>query len=231
MFSRIGRLLLMLATAAFFLSSCKVEPPKPPLVQTLAVLMFDNASHDLNAPDMLQRMTYLALKRSVYQVIDLDKTNQVLKDAGIVDGGQLPIIDPTKLGKDLGAQALVYGSVEAFSYTNIGYFVQRKVSLELKVVDVATGQTLWENTGSGATRKLTVDSKEAQRNLAQGLADQLIDKVYQTPLENEARIATIDTLRTLPGFAFAGFAEDTASKNQKTRQTGSDVTKMLLLHK
>jgi hypothetical protein len=210
-----------------FLFGCKVEPPKPPLCQTLAVLLFDNATNDVNAPDVLQRTTYLALKRSAYQVLDIEDTNKRLKDAGVVDGGQLPIIDPVKLGKDWGVQGLVYGSVESFSYTNIGYFVQRKVELSLKVVDVSTGQTLWENTGSGATRKMTLDSSEAKANFAQGLADQLIDKTLQTPLEMEARSATINTLRTLPGFVFNGFAEDAASKDKNARETAGSVTKIL----
>jgi hypothetical protein len=223
--------LLLLATTAFLFSSCKVEPPKPPLVQSLAVLLFDNDTNDINAPEAMQRLTYLALKRSVYEVADLKFVNQKLKEAGIVDGGQLPVIDPTKLGKDLGVQALVYGSVENFSYTNIGYFLQRKVALELKVVDVATGQTLWEHAGSGATRKMTLNSEEAKANFAKGLADQLIDKTLQTPLEYEARIATINALNTLPGFVFGGFAEDEQSKQERTRATAGEVSKTLFLNK
>ncbi len=226
-----GRSLLILAMAAFLFSACKVEPPKPPLVKSLAVLLFDNASNDINAPEALQRMTYLALKRSAYEVMDVDVTNRHLKDAGIVDGGQLPVIDPVKLGKDLGVQGLVYGVVDNFSYTNIGYFLQRKVALSLKIVDVATGQTLWEHSGSGATRKVTIDSKEAQANFAKGLADQMIDKTLHTPLESEARSATIDTLRTLPGYVFNGFAEDSKSKDQNTKEAAGAVTKALLLNK
>jgi hypothetical protein len=173
----------------------------------------------------------LALKKSSYTVVDMDETNAKLKEAGIIDGGQLPVLDPIKLGKDLGVHGLVYGCVENFSYTNVGFYVQRKVSLELKVVDVATAQTLWERTGSGATRSVTFDAKQAQDNLAQGLLDQLIDKIFQTPLENEARIATIDALRTLPGFVFNGFAEDAKSKDKLQRENGSNVSKTLFLKK
>jgi len=227
-FLKIGRSVLIFAATAFFLVSCKVEPPKPPLLQTLAVLPFNNASNDINAPEILQRATYLALKKSAYETSDIEITNQKLIEAGIRDGGQLPVIDPTKLGKDLGVQGLVYGSVESFGYVNIGYFVQRKVTVELKVVDVATGQTLWERTGNGATRNFTLDSKEAQENLAKGLLDQVVDKVFQSPLENEARIATIDALRTLPGFVFNGFAEDDKSKNKNAREAGTGITKTLL---
>src|SRR5690348_6824781 len=97
--------------AILFFSGCKVEPVKPPLVQTLAVLPFNNGSNDLKAADIMQRLAYLALKPSVYQVSDLDAVNKKLADVGIVDGGQLPALDPVKLGKDLGVQALLYGSV------------------------------------------------------------------------------------------------------------------------
>src|SRR5262245_43602075 len=104
--------------AVFLLTSCKVEPPKPPLVQTMAILPFDNESNDVDAADIMQRLTYLALKPSVYQVLDIEMVNKKLADVGIVDGGQLAAVDPVKLGKDLGVQALMFGYVESFSYTN-----------------------------------------------------------------------------------------------------------------
>jgi hypothetical protein len=208
----------------------KVEVPKDPLVQTIAVLPFDNESNDVNAADVMQRLTYLALKPSVYQVSDLDEINKKLADVGIVDGGQLPVIDPVKLGKDIGVQALMYGNVESFNYTNVGYFLQRKVTLELKLVDVGTGQTLWENSGTGATRQVHVDPQEAKNAFAAGLASQLADKMFDTPLEEEARLATIRALETLPGFRFSSFYRDDKSPS-KAKSEGSKIIKGLINRK
>ena len=214
---------LAMTAMIFLLAGCKVEPSKPPLVQTIAILPFDNESNDINAADTMQRLTYLALKPSAYQVMDIEVVNKKLADVGIVDGGQLPALDPTKMGKDFGVQALLYGSVASFDYTNIGYFLQRKVTLDLKLVDVGTGQTLWEKSGTGATRQVHLDPQEAKQSLAKGLADQLADKMFKTPLEEEARLATLQALRSLPGFSFTGFAQDDKTPNGIKRGSKSII--------
>jgi hypothetical protein len=227
-FFRMSRRLILLVLLAFV--GCKVEPVKPPLVQTVVVLPFDSESNNVDAPDIMQRLTFLALKNSPYQVSDIDETNKKLADVGIVDGGQLPAVDPIKLGKDLGVQALLYGYVESFGSINIGFYMQRKVSVSLKMVDVLTGQTLWENSGTGATRQVTLDKNEAQANLAAGLATKLVEKMFNSPLEEEARIATINALRTLPGFSFHGFATD--SKTPSHLKKGSEaILKNVIINK
>ena len=196
------------------LAGCRVVPPRPPLVETVAVLPFDNESNELDAPDILQRLVHLALLNTPYRPLDIDFVNKKLADAGITDGGQLAAVDPVLLGKDLGVHALLFGNVESFGYTNIGFYVQRKVTLELRLVDVATGETLWENNATAALRQLHLDPDEAKRAFVGGLAEQAVEKMFNSPLEAEARQATVKALRTLPGFKFAGFPND-----EKARQS------------
>lgn len=199
---RHGGLALLMALGA----CAKPAPPLPQLVETLAVLPFDNESNDLNAPDILQDYVYRALLASSYRPLDIAGVNEKLGAAGIVDGGQLAAVDPVKLGKDLGVQALVFGNVETFGYTNLGYFTSRKVVVELKMVDVQTGQVIWEHTGTEANRNVTLDPNEAKRNLVEGVAQQVVDKVAKSVLDEESRGAVEDALSTLPGFRFAGFS-------------------------
>jgi hypothetical protein len=198
------------------LAGC-VPPPTQtaPLVETIAILPFDNESNDLNAPDIMQQLVSMALQNSPYRISDIQAVNDKLASVGIVDGGQLPAVDPVKLGKDLGVQALLYGNVESFNYTNIGFYMQRKVNLELKLVDVATGNTLWENNGSHAARQVHLDKNEAGRAFAKGLAEQTVEKLFNSPLEEEAKLATIQALRKLPGFQFSGFHEGGRLKGAK----------------
>lgn len=216
--------LTILFFSAIIFSGCKIEPPKPPLVQTMAVLPFDSESNDINAPDIMQRLVYLALKKTPYQLMDIDEVNSRLEKVGIVDGGQLAIVDPKKLGKDFGVQAVMFGYVNSFDYVNVGFYQQKKVGLELKLIDVATGATLWENESSAITPKVVLDSNEAKKEFGKGLAEQFVDKIFKSPLEEEARAATIKTLSTLPGFSFNGFAEDSSSKS-KFQETGRKIIK------
>lgn len=222
---RRARACLVFAVVAIALvSGCKVPPPTPPLVKTVAILLFDNESNDINADDTMRRYVYLAMKPSVYEIQDIKQTADFLTNVGIIDGGQLPIVDPVKLGKDLGVQALLYGYVEHFGYTNIGFYVSRKVSLGLKLVDVGSGAVLWENSQTVANRKLTLDKDEAQKAFFKGLGEQAVDKLFKSPLEEEARQVTIKTLRTLPGFRFMGFARDEDTPNA-AEATGKAVIK------
>jgi len=215
-----------LAVLIPFFSSCvKVEPPRPPLVETVAVLMFDNESNDLNAPEVLQEYVYRALLRSPYRPVDIKVVNDKLISVGILDGGQLAAVDPVKLGKDLGVHALVFGNVETYGYTNIGYFTSRKVTVELQMVSVDNGQVIWEGSGTGADRNVTLDPAEAKRNLAAGLAQQVIDKATKSVLDPESRQAVAHALSSLPGFKFNGFEGAKEKPNIRVDQNPHGTTK------
>lgn len=198
----------MTAPAVLFicgLFGCKVVPPKQPLVETVAVLPFDNETNDLNAPDLLQKLVYEALSCSVYKPLNIEEINKKLESVGLVDGGQLAIVDPNKLGKDLGVQALIFGYVENFDYTNVGFYAQRKVKLSLKMVDVATSAILWEAGGTGLQPRIATNKEEAKQVFIEGLAQQVVDKVVRSPLHEEAERAVQNALKSLPGFQFHGF--------------------------
>jgi TolB-like protein len=204
----------------FCFFGCKVQPPTPPLpLETIAVLPFDNESNEIDAPEIMQRLVYLALVRSRYRILNYEKTNTILEEKGIIDGGQLPVLDPTQIAKDLGAQGLMYGYVENFGYLNVGFYTERKVTLELTLIDGSTGETLWTEKKTGAKRNITFDEKEAQEQFAKGLADQLVDKLSKIPLFEESRLAVRKTLKSLPGFKFNGFAEDDKTPSKAKRAT------------
>lgn len=208
-----------------FLAGCKVQPPLPPLVETIAVLPFDNASNELDAADIMQKKVYLALKPSVYRVSDIKETNELLKTRGITEGGQLPALDPKLIAQDLKVQALMYGEVENFGYVNIGFYTERKVALSLRLINGTTGEKMWENSKSAATRKFTLDAKEAKENFVGGLAAQMVDKTMKMPLEAEACQAAILTLGNLPGFHFVGFAPDEENPNREAKKGAADLIK------
>jgi hypothetical protein len=205
-------------------AGCKTIPPAPPLaIRTVAVLPFNNGSNNVDAADIMQHFTYAALKPSYLEVRDVNETNEFLEKAGIRDGGQLPALDPVKLGTDLGVQALLYGSVEDFSYTNVGFYQSRVVKLDLKLVEAATGAVLWQREGTGSSRNVVLDKKSAEKAFVVGIADQLTDKVFRSPLDEEARQATINTLSTLPGYHFSGFDGDSGHGKAAARNVVKDV--------
>lgn len=199
---------MILAGVVLAASGCaevKIKEPFP--LRTIAVLPFDNETNDLNAPDIMQKLVAEVMKSSPYEIRDTEETNKWLEKVGIVDGGQLAIVDPVRLGRDMGVQALMFGYVENFNYTNVGYYVERKVSLSLRLVDVETGATLWENDKTAATRAINTDSKEATAAFVAGLASQALDKLFKVPLQLEARAAAVGALRSLPGLRFVSVSD------------------------
>ncbi len=191
----------------FAFSACKAPVPKSPLVETMAILLFDNESNDVNADTILQTHVASALQSSAYHVMDIKDSNDRLDKVGIKDGGQLAALDPVKIAQDFGVQALLYGYVEHFGYTNLGFYAEKKVTLSLKLVDGKTGATLWENEGTGADRKVAFDKKDAENNFVQELGNQAAEKIFKSPLEEQVQQAVIKTLSTLPGFQFNGFTK------------------------
>ncbi len=211
--------------AVGLLSGCKVAPPVPPLVETVAILPFDNSSNDLNAADNLQKKVYLALKPSAYQVRPIKDTNDVLVSKGIREGGQLPALDPKLIAADLNVQALLYGHVENFGYVNVGFYTERKVTLSLWLVNGTTGEKMWEDSKTAATRNFTLDAKEAKERLIGGLAAQMVDKTMKMPLEVESEQAVRMTLSKLPGFYFSGFAKDEEDPHHNAKQGVQEIIK------
>lgn len=226
---------MRLFLALFFLiAACApAKKTKPLPIETIAVLPFDSESNNIDAPEIMQRLVYLALKNQVYRVVDNDKTNAHLKEKGIQDGGQLPVLDPIKIAEDLNVQGLLYGNVESFSYTNLGFYLSRKVTLDLWLVDGTTGEKIWENTRTSSRREVYVDKEKAGGAFLKGLAEQALDKIFKSPLSAEAMLVTRKTLSTLPGFQFKGFGKEMKSnpikplKTKKKKNKG-DLFKKLL---
>ncbi|MFN0118362.1 MAG: GNA1162 family protein [Elusimicrobiota bacterium] len=198
----------LILISVIFIASCapvQISPPASPLVQSIAILPFDNESNDLKADDIMQKIVYEALKGSGYNPVDIAHVNEKLAQVGIIDGGQLPVLDPVKIGKDLGVQGLLYGYVENFDTTNIGFYFQRKVKIQLTLVDALTGKQLWQNEGVGTTTDFNIDPKKAKREFAERVAEQALEKWLSFPLESEAKEAVSDVLNTLPGYVAKEF--------------------------
>ena len=73
------------------------------------------------------------------------------------------------------------------------------------MVDATNGAVLWENSAVTNNTKVTFDAKEAGDELTKGLAEQWVEKIFKTPLEEEAKLTVQKALQSLPGFVFCGF--------------------------
>ncbi|MDD2804772.1 MAG: DUF799 family lipoprotein [Elusimicrobiales bacterium] len=164
----------------------------------VAVLPFDNQSTAVDASDILRKLAAENFSRRGYPPLPEGETDEKLRALGVVDGGQLPAFKPEEIGKALGADLLCYGDVEDFTFQNLGFVVRKSVVLKVKLVSAATGETLYEGTGSGKDYKIFTNADEAKAAFVEQLAVKLVQNILKTPLKREAETAAGKALDRLP---------------------------------
>lgn len=197
-------LLLAISTAIYF--GCAARRPvdfvspnffgKAPA--KVAVLPFDNESLELRAPGQLQLMVAAGIRRRGYLPLPPEFVAQKLKEMGLTDGGQLPAVDPQTLGKALGVDGLVYGTIEQFLFQDIGFLLRRIVKLDVRFVYAPTGERLWEGLGDGSTVLAAANPEDVKKLLAVGVAQKTAENIANKPLWNESQRAVEHALRNLP---------------------------------
>lgn len=146
--------IIMLAVVA----GCLPPPPLPrdfsnPL-KRVAILPMKNDSTDVDGPEVMRKKMAHALERRSYVVQDLKETDRILRDRmGITLGGQLSLTTAQKLGKELGVEGVLYGTLMDFDETTLGAINVKKVRGTFKLVNTMTGQSVWER-GLGVRSEL-----------------------------------------------------------------------------
>jgi TolB-like protein len=152
-------LLFMLATlagcgAGIQTKSCLRETTDFSYIQTVAVLPFENlGGGGASAAQRIREITITqVLASDLFDVVDRGRVDSMLKEEAI-DPGAAAAIDPltlTRLGKRLGVQAFLVGSVEQVSEARTGSAVYPETTLTLRLIDVEAGNILWQATGRGS---------------------------------------------------------------------------------
>lgn len=164
----------------------------------IAVLPFDNEAVDLNGPEILRALVHNRLSEHGYQALSVDGVDESLKELGVSEGGQLRNLEPAAVAKAVGAEGLLYGTVEEFTMQNVGFVARRVVRLRLVLVRGQGGERLWEDTGEGMTGSITFDKKQAQRVFLEGLLERGLENLVRTPLMPESKLAVQDLFSRLP---------------------------------
>ena len=118
----------------------------------IALLPFENYSNDVSAPGLLREEVAKRFALRGYAPLGTAETDGKLWTMGITDGGQLPALKPADIGKALGVDLLCYGSLEDFTFQNLGFVIRKSVRIRLKIVSAGTGETLFEAAGKGRMR-------------------------------------------------------------------------------
>ncbi|MBI4052075.1 MAG: DUF799 family lipoprotein [Elusimicrobia bacterium] len=163
--------------------------------QRVAMLPLENESVDLTGPEMLRKMVAEKLKAWGYAILSLEETDAKLREMGITDGGQLRALSPKEMAQHLNVDGLCFGSVEQFSFQNIGFYLKRAVKLRLKLVDPSSGENLWEGVGESKHSEIHGKEEGAGKAFVRGWSRKMVENIMKSPLRQEAQGA-VDKLFT-----------------------------------
>jgi hypothetical protein len=168
---------------------------RPPRV---AILPMANDTNDLDGPVVVRQAIFERLAARGYQLVPLAEVDAKLKENGFTDGGQLKAAKPQDIGQWLGADGLVYSTLEEFNYINLGYYAQRTVKVHGRMIDAKTEAVLWEADRGWATRALATSNRQAEQVFATHMGAKWIEKLSHRPLQLETMEAVNRLLGTLP---------------------------------
>jgi len=209
-FRAIGRTCLLLVLAASALMAGCGKPriyihasPGLDRISKMAVMPFDNLTKDDKAAEKVRNGFVIELLRTgSFNVVDKGETDRLLKVAGLSYGAQGAITGTAgtgaaaaestaataiplskKIGDALGVEAIIVGSVEAYSVERVGDQVSPEVSISARLIDAETGIIIWGGThtrcggsgfpivGWGKINSLGVLSQKVIQDLVNSLAE------------------------------------------------------------
>lgn len=181
------------AKPAYFVAQGFTAPAEP-----VALLPFENETVDLAAEDYLYKLVAGRIAAKGYSLIQGEAVAEGLKGIGITDAGQMASSTPEAIGRAVGSGLLCYGVIEDFTFQNLGFVIRKTVKLRLKLVSAATGEVLYEGTGTGRDVKVFLDRDEAKKAFVEQMAFKLVQNMLKSPLAKESERAVADAVAGLP---------------------------------
>lgn len=169
-----------------------VKPPdyapyRAHMPRSIVVLPPLNETTDVNAPYVFLSTVTRPLAESGYYVLPVAVVDAFMKENGLPTPGEMQGVSLEKIHEVLGADAVLYVTIESWGQKYRVISSDTEVKARAKLVDVATGETLW--TGNAFARQ---SSSAGQSDLIGMLVAALINQVVASitdPAHELARVA------------------------------------------
>jgi hypothetical protein len=113
--------------------------------RTIAVLPFDNMSADLDATPLVRPIVADRVRFKGYQVPDLNRTDELLQETGVMVSHDVYAFTAAELGEALGVDAVMYGTITDFTTKYAFLYASVAVQVRMELVDCKSGEVLWHN--------------------------------------------------------------------------------------
>lgn len=126
------------------------------LYQRVAVLPLDNLTTERFAAERVREVLNVELNaQGLFEAVDLGEVNRVVRTQGIVNVSEIGPAEAAGVGKELGVQALLLGSVMEFDERRVGTITTPDIALSLRLLDTETGIVIWAVTDARIGTKLS----------------------------------------------------------------------------
>ena len=114
------------------------------LVERVAVVNFENLSTEQGVASYATRLFITELLAAqAFDIVEPGETARILKEVGQSKAGELDLVGLKRMADSLGVQAVIFGSVGEASQLSGRASTSHVVSLDARMVDCATGTTVW----------------------------------------------------------------------------------------
>jgi len=114
-------------------------------IKKIAVLPFQNFTNNKEISNTVREVVIAEiLSMGIFDVVDPALTDQVVFEEGVGKKLRLDKATIKRIGERLGVQAILIGSVTYLKQEREGSYTYPVVGISLRLVDVKTGQIIWE---------------------------------------------------------------------------------------
>ncbi len=185
------------------LAGCALKPKflmqgyTPP--RKVAVLPMANQSNDMKGPEYVRQEFIRMIEKRGYTVMPATETDEMLRTKlGVTEGGQMNSTTPQKAGEALGVDAVVYGDLINFKFLNIGFYQNKLVEANFRMMETKSGQALWEDQRKASRKQVQTSLKGAGQAMAGGLVEKAVGNMLGVPLYEQVQAVVRMATSTLP---------------------------------
>jgi hypothetical protein len=199
--------ILSLAAAALLLGGCAGQVAKydysayrEAKPRSIVILPPTNQSPDIHASASILATACHPVAENGYYVYPVALVSQMFRENGIESPDDIRQLPPAKLREVFGADAALYINVKQYgvSYQVVASNVM--ATLEGKLVDLRTGDLLWEGTASASNQ----EGRSNQGGLAGMLVSAIIEQVANNLYDPSYKVGAIANNRLLTADRYNG---------------------------
>ncbi|MDY6933990.1 MAG: CsgG/HfaB family protein [Spirochaetota bacterium] len=153
-------------------------------IKKVAVLPFDNLTGDKFAGDKVRDLvTTDILSRGIFDVIEEGEVHRVLKEEGKASATAIDQEAGKRIGKRLGIQSFILGSVEEYGISQGGGRAFSQVAISMRMIDAGTSKILWQASydkeGGGALSRLFGIGSKTISEISRDLIEEILDTLFE----------------------------------------------------